>query len=218
MKLPLSLFVALLCCIAGLAACVGPSATFHFLSPDTTGESERLMSLLSVGEGGAFAEIGAGDGRLARSMASRAHAGTTLFVTELDPERLMQLRERKAPNMVVVGATESELGLPQRCCEAIYLRNVYHHIADPASFNRQLREALRDDGKVAVIDFAPGAFWFMRKSPPGTSKRRTGHGVAIDDLMTEMATAGFKATHIEPNWGGWMYLVLLEPAAPKSGP
>ncbi len=111
--------------------------------------------------------------------------------------------------MIVVEARETSTGLPDACCDAIFMRNVYHHITDTAPFNQSLRRAVRAGAPVAIIDFEPGAFWFLRRSPPGASRQRVGHGVGALIVGEELRQAGFQVERPVENWGGRMYLVLL---------
>ena len=47
--------------------------------------------------------------------------------------------------------------LPPACCDAIFMRDVYHHITEPEAFNKSLAASLKPGGRLAVIDFPPDA-------------------------------------------------------------
>ncbi len=196
-----------------LATLYGPTAAFHLLPFSITREADRLAGLLEVGPGGTVAEIGAGAGALSMEMARRVGPNGRVYSTELSAERRAQIaarasRERLA-NVLVVEAGETATNLPDACCDAIFMRNVYHHIGDIVPFNASVRQALRDGGRFAVIDFAPGAFWHLPGRPPGTSAERTGHGVPRAALIAEVTAAGFQLEREIENWGGRMFLILF---------
>lgn len=199
--------------IAAAVACVGPTAAFHFLPPGTTGEEARLAAILEIAPGQAVADIGAGDGDLSMAIARRLEPGGTLYSTELDAELRDDLRQRASrehlTNVVVIEAGETATGLPDGCCDALFMRNVYHHLGDTTRYNQSLRRAARPGARVAIIDFEPGAFWFLRSSPPGASRQRTGHGVGAVTVAEELQQAGFRPERTIETWGGRMYLVLL---------
>jgi ubiquinone/menaquinone biosynthesis C-methylase UbiE len=179
-----------------------------------TGEEERLASLLQAAPGKTMAEIGAGKGAFSVALAQRLQPGGTLYSTELNPERRQQIRERverqHARNVVVVEAGETTTNLPDGCCDAIFMRNVYHHIGDPERFNASLRRAIRPGGRLAIIDFEPGVFWHLWRRPEGANRERTGHGVGWLAVARELQRAGFRVERVVDDWGGRLYLVLLE--------
>ena len=205
--------------LLGAAALYGPVIAFHVLPLSVTGEDARLAALLQVVPGQAIAEIGAGSGALSIALARRIAPGGILYSTELDPDRRRQIRARaeraRAANVVVVEAGEAATGLPDGCCDAIFMRNVYHHIGDTAPFNRSLIRAIRPGGRLAVIDFTPGAFWHLRQRPDGAAGKRTGHGVGPLAVVEELEEAGFRRERIALDWGGRLFLVLMR--APGSG-
>jgi SAM-dependent methyltransferase len=207
-----------LCGLIVLALWLVPRVAFHALPPGMTGESRRLAAALKIEAGSVVADIGAGEGRLARSIAPIVGPASSLYVTELDAALFSELREHSPANVVVIRATAEDIGLPAGCCDAIYMRNVYHHIANPRSFNTQLRGALRPAGRVAVIDFAPGTFSHLRGTESDAANGRHGHGVALADVVRELSDAGFAIEHIDPSWGGWMYLVLARVRDSETNP
>jgi ubiquinone/menaquinone biosynthesis C-methylase UbiE len=90
--------------------------------------------------------------------------------------------------------------LPDRCCDAIYMRTVFHHIQDREAFAAEVRKALRPGGRVAIIDFPPGALWFHGDN----------HGVAADNVIQAFESAGLtRAARVE-DWGGGTYFLLFE--------
>lgn len=188
-------------------AWLGPPLAYHFLPPSVTGEDARLAAALGVRAGHAVGEVGAGRGRLATAMARRISPGV-LYATEMDARLLEDLRALDAPNINVKQSTASRTGLRPACCDAVYMRNVYHHIGDPSAFNAELRRVLRQGGRLAVIDFAPGSIPHLRKAPQGTAPNRMGHGVAATETARELEAAGFAVERVDPDWGGWMYLVV----------
>lgn len=199
--------------LVGTAVLLGPPAAFHLLPPGITGEQGRLAALLEAAPGKTFAEIGAGTGALSIGLAQRLQPRGTLYSTELNPERRRQIRERahreRTSNVVVVEAGETSTGLPDACCDAIFMRNVYHHIADPERFNLSVRRAIRPGGRLVIIDFEPGAFWHLGRRSEGAARQRTGHGVSSLAVAHEFERTGFRVEQIVEDWGGWLYLVLL---------
>lgn len=174
-------------------------------------EAPRLAELLAIQPGMTVAEIGAGDGELTVEIARRLGADGRIYSTELDRDRLSDIREAAAraqlSNVVVVEAAERETRLPEGCCQAIFMRNVYHHITDPKVFNASLRRGLQPGGRLAIIDFGPRTLG-MRK-PQGVPRNRGGHGIPREMLIAEITGAGFEMVRTIENWSGDFYLVLF---------
>jgi len=173
-------------------------------------EAARLAELLALEPGMTVGEVGGGSGEMSIQMAR--HVGPTghVFVNELDAERLDEIHETvaesAAQNITVIEGSADDTHLPAACCDAIYMRRVYHHLTDPQEINASLFRALRPGGRLAVIDFAPDqAIFFVRwfaERPEGVSEDRGGHGVPRRIVSEELAEAGFQQERVIPDWSG----------------
>ena len=124
------------------------------------------------------------------------------YATERTPEQLRRINARAVTAGVVVtviDAGEQGTNLPDACCDAITMRMVLHHIADPAAFAVDLRRSLRPGGRVAIIDFDPGALPHLAND----------HGVPADRVISHFAAAGFEVAARELAWGGRSYLIVF---------
>jgi predicted methyltransferase len=91
-------------------------------------------------------------------------------------------------NVVVVKGAVLTTNLPDGCCDAIFIRDVYHHFSDPSSMNRSLHAALKPGGRLAIIDFVPDT---GSKLPSGVPTDRGGHGIRPQQVIEEVTAAGF---------------------------
>lgn len=120
-------------------------------------EIKRLAALMEWKPGTVVADIGAGDGRY--SFATVEHVGATgkVYATEIDTKKLEELKaevaKRKLQNVVALESKEADTNLPTACCDAIFLRRVYHHLTKPAEFDANLARSLKPGGRLAIIDF-----------------------------------------------------------------
>lgn len=189
---------------------VAAFAIFQWQARSFEAEAVRLGELLAVEPGMVIGEIGAGGGEMALWMARRVGPTGRVFVNELDPERLDEIREAVADaalqNVTIVEGSEDDANLPEACCDAIYMRRVYHHITDPRELNASLHRALRPGGRLAVIDFTPEeAIFFVRwfaGQPEGVPQDRGGHGVPVRIVSAELAEAGFQQERVFADWAG----------------
>lgn len=157
---------------------------------DGGGEVDELARLLDLEPGDTVADVGAGNGWLSVEVAQRVGPGGRVFATELSASRRGDIRESVSAaglgNVTVVEAGERDTNLSPACCDAIFHRRVYHHLADPAATNASLYAALRPGGRLAVIELEfGGLFGFLRAWP---------HWTDDEQVVAEVTAAGF--THV----------------------
>src|SRR6266705_2498118 len=144
--------------LAGLACAVA-----IVFAAQVRGEAEeevkRLAELMGWKAWTIAADIGAGDGKYTFAAVERVGASGKVYATEIDPKKLEELQgevaKRKVENVTVVESKEADTNLPSGCCDAIFLRHVYHHLTKPVEFDRNLARSLKPGGRLAIIDFAP---------------------------------------------------------------
>ena len=176
------------CAILLSALCAGCSGWTGGGFHAEGGELPRLREALSLRAGSVVADVGAGKGELTFALAKEVKQ---VFSTEIDPDRLRHLREAKLANVTVVEAQGGQTGLPPNCCDAIVLRRVYHHLADPKGINDSLLRSLRPGGVLAVIDFPP-PFFLGRGS----------FGVPAKAVVGEVTASGFQLIRVAEDWPG----------------
>ena len=95
--------------------------------------------------------------------------------------------------------------LPAGCCDAIFLRRVYHHLVKPVEFDRDLVRALKPGGRLAIIDFAARA---GLEPVEGVPSNRGGHGIPEKVVIEELTAAGLHVEKTDENWPEGSYCVL----------
>ena len=170
----------------GGAVLVIAVAVLMLAGRDGETEVDRLARLLDLQPGDAVADVGAGSGWLSIEMAAVVGEGGRVFATELSPRRRDDIREAVAAadldNVTVVAAGERETNLPPECCEAIFLRRVYHHLTDPPAYNASLHAALKPGGRLAIVEIEfSGLLSFLRGWP---------HWTDDEQVVAEVTAAG----------------------------
>jgi ubiquinone/menaquinone biosynthesis C-methylase UbiE len=173
-------------------------------------EIAKLAALMEWKQGTAVADIGAGDGSYAFAAADVVGASGKVFATEIDKEKLAKLRDeitkRNLRNVDVVESGDVETNLPASCCDAIFLRRVYHHLTKPLEFDASLIRSLKPGGKLAIIDFPPHPEYGKVKGVP---KDREDHGIQQKILIDELSRAGFQLDKVVDDWPTNDYCVLF---------
>ncbi|MFH5833952.1 class I SAM-dependent methyltransferase [Halalkalibaculum sp. DA3122] len=171
-----------------------------------------LIDVLEIKPGSVVADIGAGDGDQALEIARHIGAEGHIYSTELGRSSVEELRraveEASADNITVIEGDARQTNLPQECCDAIYMRRVYHHFGDPAAMNASLLQSLKPGGRLAVIDFEPRG----TEAAPGGRSSGSQHGVTRATVVEELSQAGFALISSEDGPGRDFYVVMRKPA------
>jgi ubiquinone/menaquinone biosynthesis C-methylase UbiE len=189
--------------LTGVSLALARPLAYHVLPVGWTGEPERLAARLAITSGKHVAEIGAGNGALAAEVARMVGEGGRLYVTELSDARRGEIEARVhtrgLAHVSVLAASSDRTNLPDTCCDALYMRMVFHHIESPVEYAREVARAVRPGGRVAIIDFAPGSLFFLGPH----------HGVAPETVVDAFEGAGFQLIERVERWGGGTYLLLF---------
>jgi ubiquinone/menaquinone biosynthesis C-methylase UbiE len=175
-------------------------------------EVQRAIEVLQLRPGMTAADVGAGEGRQTRELARHVRPGGRVYSTDINPRRVEDIEEMAAReglgNVTVVRGASDRTNLPDACCDAVLLRNVYHHFAELPAITASLLAALKPGGRLLVIDFAPGN---GRAMPPGRRAGGGSHGVLPAAVVEELQGAGFRIVRRFDDWeAGRSFAVLAE--------
>ena len=155
-------------------------------------DAEWLVNVLEIRQGSVVGEIGAGDGALSFALARAAGPSGRVYSNELNKDRLEALRKEAEKqgitNVTTLEGREKETNFPEACCDAVFMRNVYHHFDDPPAMNASLLKSLKPGGRIAVIEFKPNT---GKSGPPGQRAQGDAHGVMPETVIEELTAAGF---------------------------
>src|ERR671912_283710 len=154
-------------------------------------EVPELAKLLNLEPGMKVADVGAGFGawtvRLAKVVGPSGH----VYATDIGAKQLAALRDytkrEGLTNVTVIEGAADSTNLPAQCCDAILIRDAYHHLTEPEKVVASLAAALKPGGRLAVIDFPPRP---NSEVPAGVPANRGGHGVPMEVVVSEVTAAG----------------------------
>ncbi len=175
-------------------------------------EAARIAEELEIGPGKTFGDIRAGAGAWSAEMARRVGDEGQVYATA-GPTPVHDLYETIADagvdNVTVIIKTPGDAGrLPYNCCDAILLRVVYHDFEDRYTFASTLFKDTKPGGLLMIIDRD-------ESTPVGLS----GHGIDQQQVIEEIASAGFEVHKVIDDWEGDMYALIFqkpETAAPEA--
>jgi SAM-dependent methyltransferase len=131
--------------------------------------------------------LGAGSGRVYATDVTERSLTTTRAYTSREG----------LTNIAVIAGVADSTNLPSGCCDALFMRNVYHHVTKPAAFNASLYATARPGARVAIIDAPPGRGSTL---PAGVPANRGGHGIPVTVVIDEMSAAGFVHVRTIQGW------------------
>lgn len=177
-------------------------------------DTDRIFDAIGVTEGRTICEIGAGDGALSIAAAKRVGESGHVHASELGEERVAALRKAVTasglPQITVVDGEPAATNFPDGVCDALFMRNVYHHFADPERMNASILAAMKPGSRLAIVDFPPTG---EEASQPGDRDEGRSHGITADTLSRELLAAGFEPVSSEQGERRWFMVVVAKPRA-----
>lgn len=150
-----------------------------------------LLDLLEPLAGKTVADIGSGSGFLALRMVERG--ASKVLCVDID-ERFLAYILGKRDGLGLGAAIETRLSPADRPALAegeidlAVTVNTYHHIEDRVAYFQVVRSALRNGGRLVVVDFRSGD---LPVGPPASMK------IDISTIENELRAAGFEGISVD---------------------
>jgi 2',3'-cyclic-nucleotide 2'-phosphodiesterase (5'-nucleotidase family)/ubiquinone/menaquinone biosynthesis C-methylase UbiE len=148
---------------------------------------EVTLGEMNLHDGDMVADIGAGTGFYSRRLARAVAPSGKVYANDIQPEMLERLAELAAKegitNIVTVLGTESDLNLPPGTFDWVLLVDVYHEFQQPAAMLAKIREALKPNGRVALVEY--------RREGDTASHIPLAHRMTVEQVTEEWTAAGF---------------------------
>ncbi len=116
-----------------------------------------------------------------------------MYASELGSDRVKKLQAEVLASgltqMMVVDGHSDKTQFPDARCDALFMRDVCHHLSSPARMNPTILAALKAGGRVAIVDFRPPG---QEALSPADRARDGMHGIYPETIVHEMKSAGFE--------------------------
>jgi cyclopropane fatty-acyl-phospholipid synthase-like methyltransferase len=123
---------------------------------DRVGEAEEVMRLAEIAPGMSVADIGAGEGyytvRLSPLVGRRGRVLAEDIVAETRDRLAQRVQREGLDNVAVKLGQPADPMLPKASFDRIFLVHMYHEVTEPYEFLWNLREGLKPDGQVILVD------------------------------------------------------------------
>ncbi len=148
---------------------------------------ETALDKIGIKPGMTVADVGAGVGYFAVRLGKRVGAAGRVYAVDVQPEMLTILKDRavkaKLKNIVPVLGSESDPKLPKGSCDLILLVDVYHEFSQPARMLQSMRQALKEDGRLVLLEY--------RKEDPHIPIRSE-HKMSVEEVKAELESEGLR--------------------------
>jgi protein-L-isoaspartate O-methyltransferase len=174
---------------------------------DRLGEAEEVMALAAVKKGMSVADVGAGEGyytvRLARVVGAKGRVLAEDILPEVRDSLSDRVQRESLDNVAVKLGTPENPMLPSQSFDRVFLVHMYHEVESPYAFLWHLRDGVKPDGLVIVVD---------------SNRPVKQHGIAPAQLKCEFAALNMKPVKFSMLTGGEVYLMAFRLAGPKPAP
>jgi len=176
--------------------------------PEREAEEEpaRAIEALDIKPGMTVADIGAGSGFYTVRLARKVGADGKVYATDIQVGMLSIIQRRaameKLTNIVPVLGAADDPKLPAGSVDLALMVDVYHELAAPQAFVRRLREALKPDGRLVLIEF--------RKEDPRVPIKEE-HKMSVAEVRQELSADGYaidRVVDVLP----WQHIIVLKAA------
>ena len=150
-------------------------------------EPDKALDAIGIAKGSTVADVGAGAGYMSWRMAERVGPTGRVYANDVQPEMLDLLRknmtERHLTNFEAVLGEYADPKLPQGAIDLVLLVDVYHEFSEPQKMLRRIRESLKPDGRLVLLEY--------RAEDPKVPIRPE-HKMSVAQVKSELEPEGYK--------------------------
>lgn len=174
---------------------------------DSVGEFQSVVRLADIRAGMSVADIGAGQGYYTVRLSPIVGRTGRVLAQDIVPETIRALGQRvqreRLDNVALRLGRPNDPLLPETSFDRILLIHMYHEIERPSEFLWHLRNDLKSDGRVVVVD---------------ADRTTDRHGTPPRLLVCEFNAVGYELTRFERLGDSESYFASFEPRGPRPEP
>jgi ubiquinone/menaquinone biosynthesis C-methylase UbiE len=165
---------------------------------------KKAIEALGLAPGSVVADVGAGSGYYTVRLSRVVGPLGRVVATDLQPGMLDLIRAKVdrqgLTNVTLVQGRPDDPVLPASTFDLIVMVDVYHELASPQIFVRKLREALKPDGRLVLIEF--------RLEDPRVPIREV-HKMSVTQVREELGADGFQIDRVIDVLP-WQHIIVLK--------
>jgi ubiquinone/menaquinone biosynthesis C-methylase UbiE len=150
-------------------------------------DPDRMLVSLDIKKGSVVADIGAGIGYHVWRLADIVGPTGKVIGEDIQPDMIRMMKknidDRKLRNVELILGTSSDPKLQANTLDLVLMVDVYHEFSDPVAMMQRIRDALKPNGRVVLVEF--------RKEDPNVPIQPL-HKMSVQDVRGELEPMGFK--------------------------
>lgn len=173
----------------------------RFESPerDAYQKPEKVLAYLGKLEGKKIMDIGAGSGYFSVKLAEK---GAQVIAADVSDEFQAALEKRiddhNLENIELRKIPYDSPNLEDQEVDMVLIVNTYHHIENRSDYFSKVRQGIKPDGALVVIDF------FKREIPVGPP---VNHKVSLETVKRELEQAGYTQLEVNTNLLPYQFII-----------
>lgn len=175
------------------AVVMGTAGADWLVRPEREEEEEpdKAIAALKIAPGSTVADIGAGVGYFSWRLAKVVGPSGKVYSNDVQPEMIQRLkenmRERSITNVVPVLGKFDDPMLPKAAIDLAIMVDVYHEFSQPQKMLDHLRESLKPDGRLVLLEY--------RKEDPAVPIKEL-HKMTVQEVKAEIEPEGYKLDQV----------------------
>jgi ubiquinone/menaquinone biosynthesis C-methylase UbiE len=150
----------------------------------------EIIGAMGLHDGQIVADLGCGTGWFARRLARAVAPSGRVYAVDIQPEMLElmkgHLAREQITNVVPVLGTSDDPRILAGSLDWVLMVDVYHEFQQPKAMLSRIRESLKPEGKVALVEY--------RAEGDSAAHIRPEHRMSVDQVLAEWVPAGFRLT------------------------
>lgn len=144
-----------------------------------------VISKLQLPRTAVVGDLGCGPGIFTMAFAAACPEGV-VYASDIEPAQIDRVREkveqRGLRNVVPVLAGLQDPHFPLASLDVVFVADTYHHLEDRIAYFKRIKDVLKPDGRLVVLDYKPG------KLPVGPAPK---HKLPEGLMDKELERAGY---------------------------
>lgn len=155
---------------------------------------ETALDKIGIRPGMTVADVGAGSGYFTLRLSRRVGETGKVYAVDIQPQMLNILRERLQKdgikNVATILGSPGDPYLPPNTFDLILMVDVYHEVSQPQKLLRKLKPALKQDGRLVLLEY--------RKEDPHIPIR-SDHKMSVAEAKMELEAEGYRLEKVLPD-------------------
>ena len=169
-------------------------------------QPEKALAQLNLKPGQMVADVGAGTGFYTTRVAKRILPGGVVYAVDIQQAMLDRLssnaKAQQLTNFEPILGTESDPRLPEGKLDLVLLVDVYHEFSRPQQMLDRIRESLKPDGHLVLLEF--------RKEDPAVPIRPE-HKMSVKEVRAEVVPEGYEFEKVVDTMP-WQHIIFFRRA------